>query len=281
MKSIKNFRKQKDHLVCFDSDGCVMNTMEIKHTLCFAPCMIHEWNLSHLSEEIISRWKEINLYTVTRGINRYRGLALVLSEIDRKYGQIKGIGRLNDWVSSSSELSDKALEKEIDLHPDEMIFHKALAWSNAVNKAIDRLPDDKKLPFPLSREALELAHRYADVAVVSAANPDAITEEWERQGFLGYVDVILSQNDGKKPICINNLLDKGYEKSKVLMCGDAEGDLLAAEENGVWFYPILAGREDESFREFMSQGLERLLSGSYGGEYQDRKIKEFYKNLGE
>ena len=281
MRSVDDFKPKKDFLICFDSDGCVMNTMEIKHSLCFAPCMIHQWNLAHLSEEITERWKEINLYTITRGINRYRGLALALTEIDRKYGQIKGVDKLREWAESSPELSDRAIEKEIQRHPDQIIFQKAREWSREVNRAVDALPDEKKLPFPFSREALELAHMRADIAIVSAANPDAVVEEWETQGFLWYVDVIMSQRDGKKPICIKKLCDRGYEKSRVLMCGDSEGDLLAARDNGVYFYPILARREEESFRRFISEGMKKFFAGEYGGEYQERLIAEFDNNLGE
>lgn len=280
MKRIDQFKPKQEFLVCFDSDGCVMNTMEIKHSLCFAPCLIREWNLSHLSEEITSRWKEINLYTITRGINRYRGLALMLTEINRKYGNIKGVDRLNEWVNATDELSDRALEEEINPHPDEIIFQKALEWSRDVNRTIDSLPGEKKLPFPLSREALELSHRGADLAVVSAANREAIVEEWEMHGFLGYVDVILSQSDGKKAACLKRLSEMGYEKGRVLMCGDSEGDLMAARECGVYFYPILARREEESFQGFISEGLQRFFAGEFGGEYQDRLIFDFYKNLG-
>ena len=281
MKSINDFKPEKDFLICFDSDGCVMNTMEAKHSLCFGPCMIQEWHLSYLGEEILDRWKEINLYTITRGINRYRGLAMALTEIDKKYRAINGVDKLNGWVSSSPELSDEALEKEIELHPDEIIFQKALQWSRAVNRSIDALPIEKKLPFPSASDALKLAHLHADVAIVSAANRDAVLEEWEANGFLGYVDVFLSQSDGKKPLCLNKLIQKGYEKDRLLMCGDSEGDLLAAEENDVCFYPILVGREEESFRQLISEGIGRLLSEDFKGEYQNKKIKEFYKNLGE
>ncbi len=30
-----NFKKKHDLLICVDSDGCAMNTMDIKHFTCF------------------------------------------------------------------------------------------------------------------------------------------------------------------------------------------------------------------------------------------------------
>ena len=45
MSVFDSFEKKHDYLVCVDSDGCVMDTMNCKHFHCFGPCMIHEWVL--------------------------------------------------------------------------------------------------------------------------------------------------------------------------------------------------------------------------------------------
>ena len=34
------FEKRRGFLVCVDSDGCAMDTMDIKHTQCFGRCMV-------------------------------------------------------------------------------------------------------------------------------------------------------------------------------------------------------------------------------------------------
>ena len=73
--NLDNYKKQKEYLICVDSDGCAMDTMDIKHILCFGPCMVDEWGLDAWRNEILSRWNDINLYTITRGINRFKGLA--------------------------------------------------------------------------------------------------------------------------------------------------------------------------------------------------------------
>jgi len=88
------FKRQKDFLVCVDSDGCAMDTMDIKHFRCFGPCMTAEWGLEEWREEILSRWNEINLYTMTRGINRFKGLVKVLSEVREKYCEIEDLESL-------------------------------------------------------------------------------------------------------------------------------------------------------------------------------------------
>lgn len=87
MSVLKTFVPRKDFLLCVDSDGSVMDTMEIKHKRCFGPCMVDEWNLSNWQKPILKRWNDINLYTMTRGINRFRGLALALNSVYTRSGQ--------------------------------------------------------------------------------------------------------------------------------------------------------------------------------------------------
>jgi len=127
-------------------------------------------------------------------------------------------------------------------------MRKALAWSYAANRAVDAMPESEKQPFPGVRETLETLHRAVDVAVVSSANPDALQAEWQAHGLLVQVDLLLSQNDGSKAACIACLRQKGYQPQHILMVGDASGDLAAAEEKGVLFYPIPVDREVEAWQ---------------------------------
>ena len=280
MATLQEFERRKDYLICVDSDGCAMDTMDVKHYTCFGPCMVDEWALDAWRESILQRWNEINLYTMTRGINRFKGLAMALKEIHEQYMPIEDLDTLLCWAENSPELSNDALQKAIDANPSSVSLKKALNWSKTVNENITRLPDEKKLPFPMAKEALQFAHERADVAIVSSANLGAVLEEWEMHGLLQHTDIVLAQDAGSKSHCIGELLKKGYDRAHVLMCGDAPGDLDAAEKNGVFYYPILVRSERESWEEFILQGFERLLSGEYAGTYQAQKKEQFFKNLG-
>ena len=279
MVTLSEFKKAKDFLVCVDSDGCAMDTMDIKHIRCFGPCMIEVWQLQKWEEKILKRWNEINLYTITRGINRFKGLSMALSEINEQYQAIDGIDDLIYWSENADELSNDALKKEIEKHPQKKIFKLALKWSEMVNNAIKELPESEIKPFPLVKEALKLAHEKADIAIVSSANLGAVLDEWEKHGLLEHTDIVLTQNVGSKAFCISELLKKGYNKENVLMCGDAPGDLKAAETNEVFYYPILVKKEKDSWQDFINQGFSHLLDGSYD-EYETIKKRDFYKNLG-
>ena len=275
---LDDFQKKKDRLFCIDSDGCAMDTMDIKHIRCFGPCMVDEWGLSDWKAPILDRWNDINLYTMTRGINRFKGLAMALREIHEQYCVIEGIEVLEKWAKESPELSNPALERAI-AEDDNICLKKALSWSRKVNESINELSFDEKKPFEGVKEALAYANQFGDVAIVSSANRQAVDEEWELYGLLEHVDIILAQDVGSKAYCIQELLKKGYDKDKVLMTGDAPGDKDAAEKNGVYFYPILVRREKESWEEFVSEAVGRLSEGTYGGEYQSKKEKEFLDNL--
>ncbi|MDO4295980.1 MAG: HAD hydrolase-like protein [bacterium] len=272
------YTKKKAFLVCVDSDGCAMDTMDIKHYNCFGPCMVEEWGLSQWREAILKRWNEINLYSMTRGINRFKALSLCLKEISHQYKPIEDLGSLEHWAEFSHELSNDALREEAE-KTDSICLKKALAWSLAVNAKIQELPEENKLPFEGVKEGLAKAHACCDVAIVSSANPDAVTAEWEQHGLMDYVDVMLAQNAGSKAYCIGKMLEQGYEKQQVLMVGDAPGDRQAAQKNGVLYYPILVRREKESWERFEREGLPKFLEGSFAGAYQEALLREFEQNL--
>lgn len=274
MSALEEYRRKHNLAVCVDSDGCAMDTMNIKHIRCFGPCMVTEWGLEKWQEEILRRWNVINLYSATRGINRFKGLAMALKEIDGKYKPIDGVEELCAWAETAPELSNDAVEQQAEKHP---VFRKALAWSRAVNRAIEALPQEEIKPFEGVAEALRAAHEGADVVVVSSANPEAVRAEWKRFGLLEHVDLLCTQEMGSKAYCIRQLKEKGYDA--ILMCGDAPGDDAAAAENHVLYYPILVNREGESWKRFMEEGLGRFLRGEYAGSYQAELRKEFSDNL--
>lgn len=277
---LANYQKKKEFLVCVDSDGCAMDTMDIKHFRCFGPCMVEEWNLGRWRFEILERWNEINLYTMTRGINRFKGLSMALQEINEKYTPIEELETLVDFAENSPELSNGAVQRAIDTNPDSVMLKKMMSWSKAVNESINALPEEEKLPYEGVREALAFAHERADVAIVSSANLDAVLDEWKLYGLLEHTDIVMAQNVGSKAYCIAEMLKKGYDEDKVVMCGDAPGDWDAAKKNSVFYFPILVRKEKESWTEFVSEGFDRLLNGTYAGAYQEKKVSEFLTNLG-
>jgi phosphoglycolate phosphatase-like HAD superfamily hydrolase len=244
--------------------------------------MVNQWGLDQWRGEILERWNQVNLFQMTRGINRFKGLALALTEINEKYTPIPGVAALNEWVKITKALSNDSLKAYIETQPEgegRTCLEKALAWSKDVNDYIVMLPEDMKVPFSGARDGLAAARIFADVAVVSSANRDAVEEEWSKHGLLDHVDILLAQDVGSKAHCIAEMLKFGYEKRNVLMVGDAPGDCDAAEKNGVWYYPILVRREGESWEELRTKTLDIFKNGGYAAIQAEKKA-EFLKNLG-
>ena len=194
MSIFDSFERKHDFLVCVDSDGCVMDTMNCKHFHCFGPCMVKEWGLEQWKEEILHRWNVINLFSMTRGINRFKGLAMALGEINQQYTTIPGIAALQHWADTAPALSNDGVAKAAAAAEGDAktIFEKALAWSKAVNAAIVELDESLKVPYAGAKEGLTAAHQFADVAMVSSANRDAVEEEWGKFGLLEHTDIVLA-----------------------------------------------------------------------------------------
>ena len=282
MSIFDSFVKKHEYLICVDSDGCVMDTMNCKHFHCFGPCMVTEWGLEEWKDEILKRWNEINLFSTTRGINRFKGLAIALSEIHEKYKPITGIAYLQRWADTAPALSNDsvaAAAANAECDDAKTVLEKALSWSKAVNASIVALPEELKIPYAGAKEGLAAAHTFADVAMVSSANRDAVEEEWGKFGLLEHTDIVLAQDIGSKAACIAQMLKFGYDRKKVLMIGDAPGDCDAAEKNNVWYYPILVNHEKSSWDEAISTAFSKLQSGEYA-EYEVQTKKEFLANLG-
>lgn len=272
-KTLENFKKENNYLLCVDSDGCAMDTMTIKHERCFGPCFVEEFGLQKINEQALSRWNEINLYEITRGKNRFITLELILSEYNGKYLNLEELNLFRAWVNSGAELSNRSLEKKI-LTDDATIFKKALAWSKATNKEIAKLTFEDKVPFYGVEDFLKLAHGKVDLAVISSADDKSLKEEWKYFELDQYMDVLASQEAGTKEKCLKLMIEKGYEKNNILMAGDSPGDLEAAEKAGVFFYPILPKKEIESWNTLKTKYLDEFILGNY--EYHVDQLKAIF-----
>lgn len=266
MRTLNEFTCEHPYLICVDSDGCAIDSMEIKHRSCFGPLIAEEWGIIENRDSFLARWNEINLYSGTRGINRFKGLAFILKEYE-----IEGYKELDDWTSCTRELSNAALERE-----SSPVLRKALKWSVKVNEAIEKLP--VAAPYEGVKYALEAVCGWADIAVISSANYDAIYKEWNDSGLLDSVSVFLSQSDGTKAYCIDRLLEQGYEKDKAVMIGDSPGDLAAASENGILFYPILPLDEVKSWELFRNNICTQFYAGQHCNEW-DMRMAAYRKQL--
>ncbi|MCX5769093.1 MAG: HAD family hydrolase [Candidatus Hydrogenedentes bacterium] len=277
---LKGHKPTKDFFIAIDSDGCAFDTMEIKHKECFIPNIIRYWGLQAVSKYVRTAAEFVNLYSEWRGINRFPALLMVFDLLD-DWDKVQARGfkspsapNLRRWAETESKLGNPALEAYCREH-DEPDMHRALEWSKAVNVSVSEIVDKGLPPFPYVRECLEKARRNADMLVCSQTPTEALVREWEEQGVAEYVFAIAGQEMGKKSEHIAFASEGRYEKSRMLMIGDAYGDLKAARANGALFFPIMPGDEDVSWKRLCEEGLERFFGGTFAGAYESSLIEEF------
>jgi phosphoglycolate phosphatase-like HAD superfamily hydrolase len=136
-------------------------------------------------------------------------------------------------------------------------------------------------PFPYVRESLEKIRPLADVIVVSATPGEALVREWEEHDIARYTDVIAGQEMGTKQQHLEYATKGKYEKDRVLMIGDAPGDMKAARANNALFYPVVPGKETESWKRFYEEAFDRFIKGKYAGGYEQKLAAEFEASLPE
>ena len=242
-----DFQRRKDFLVCIDSDGCAMDTMNLKHYRAFGPELVNIFNLRDHAEPILHYWNKINLFSKKRAINRFKGFFEVCRYIDKHFIPVDGLEAYEHFLNSGGKLSNEGIRQAYQSvgHP---IFALAEQWSINVNKTIAAIPLEDRIPFPYVYESIEAIYAVADIAVVSSANNAAVTAEWEQAGLIKFVD------------------------------GIAPGDLQAAQSNTVSFYPIIPEKEAESWFEFKDTYLPLFINGQYA-ECEQQLIDRFYSEL--
>ena len=179
--ALTDFIRKRDFLVCMDSDGCVMDTVRIKHCAVFCPELIRVFGLEAHTDFITTAWEEINLNSITRGISRFESAVLIFDRLKNRGIDVPGSEDIAAWVSTASELSTASLQQE-GLRSGSLALRKLQEWNNACNRRIQALEPTFK-PFPGVEYSLHQLHTVADVAVVSAANESAIASEWARYGL--------------------------------------------------------------------------------------------------
>jgi phosphoglycolate phosphatase-like HAD superfamily hydrolase len=282
---LRNFPKKHEYLVCIDSDGCAFDSMEIKHKECFIPNIVNHWKLQAVSKYARSAAEFVNLYSKDRGINRFPALIRVLDllmdwpDVARRGAAIPQAQALRDWIKRETKLANPALKAEVARTSDPVLA-QALRWSEAVNQSIAEMVHDVP-PFPFVRESLRKVTEWADVLVCSATPGEALVREWEEHDIAQYTCVIAGQEMGSKKEHIQLCSADKYEQSKIIMLGDAPGDMKAARANGVRFFPINPGYEDASWELFCRQAADKFRNGEYTSEYEATLVADFDKLLPE
>src|ERR1051325_4487380 len=133
---LRDFKPTREFFIGIDSDGCVFDSMEIKHKECFTPMFIKHFQLQAVSKYAREVWEFVNLYSKTRGAKRFPALSRSLNLL-RERPQVKArkvtvadTKALDEWLARETKLGNATLAAEV-------LNNQALApiqvWSDAVN----------------------------------------------------------------------------------------------------------------------------------------------------
>ena len=275
---LRDFKPTKDFFVGIDSDGCIFDSMEIKHKECFAPMFIKHFDLQAVSKYAREVWEFVNLYSKTRGANRFPALVRSLNllrerpQVKARNVRVAGTRALDEWIARETKLGNATLNAEVKSGNKEL--EQVKRWSDAVNAQIEDIVKGVP-PFPLVRECLENINPKADAMCISQTPAEALQREWTEHGLDGFVRMIAGQEMGTKTEHIKFAAVGKYAAAKTLMIGDAPGDFNAARKNGALFYPVNPGNEERSWERLFHEALGRFFAGTYAGDYEAQLVKEF------
>lgn len=275
---LRDFKPTKEFFVGIDSDGCIFDSMEIKHQECFAPMFIKHFHLQAISKYARETWAFVNLYSKTRGANRFPALVRALNllrerpQVIARGVKVPDTAALDEWIARETKLGNATLAAEVK--NGNRGLDQVKVWSDAVNDTVLDIVHGVP-PFPLVRECLAKINEQADAMCISQTPVDALQREWSEHGIEKFVKIIAGQEMGTKTEHIKFAAKEKYAADKILMIGDAPGDFNAAKKNGALFYPINPGKEEASWERLYNEALDRFFAGTYAGEYETALVKEF------
>lgn len=283
-QSLRDFKPKHDFFIGIDSDGCVFDSMEIKHKECFTPMFVKHHKLQAVSKYAREVWDFVNLYSKTRGANRFPALVRALnllrerSEVKARKVNVPSYPALEDWIKRESKLGNATLAAEVDGGNEDLSHIKI--WSDAINEQVSDIVHGVP-PFPLLQDTLDKSLNKADMMVISQTPCDALEREWAEHDISKYVEIIAGQEMGTKTEHLKYSAVNKYDSNKILMIGDAPGDHKAAKDNKVLFYPIIPGNEEHSWERLYTEALDRFFAGTYEGAYEEKLFSEFDNSLPE
>src|ERR1044072_6215624 len=107
---LKDFKPTKEFFVGIDYDGCIFDSMEIKHKECFTPMFIKHFHLQAVSKYAREVWDFVNLYSKTRGANRFPALVRSLNllrerhQVNARKVQVADTKVLDEWIARETKL---------------------------------------------------------------------------------------------------------------------------------------------------------------------------------
>ena len=233
-------------------------------------------------------WDFVNLYSTTRGTNRFKAILLVCDFL-REMPLVQNMGvavpelsYLREWSETETKLGNPALQTAIDNATGARLeeLNQVMAWSLGVNESVAEIVYNLP-PFPGVRETLQRLQAKR----MSSLFPLRRTKHSNANGMntklMPMSPLIAGQEMGTKTEHLTITTKDRYPENHVLMLGDSPGDLKAARDVEALFFPVNPGSEDASWQLFLDEAMDKFFNGQYAGAYEDALIDKFQELLPE
>ena len=312
-QQMANWAPRFPHLVCFDMDGHLLDSMTAKQVVVFHPVFMDRFDLRAIESFYRLHAENHNLWTEDRGCDRHEAklhtvrslpqdphlaplLAGDLQQVGAKLASLEAsLAGYVDWKAKTGKAySYDSLFEFAKLNPDDDNLHHLTEWSFCCDHEFRYVTIPMK-PFPGVREALEHLADKADVLIVSKTPYNDICNWLETQNLIRLVSAVAGKEMGDKDehICITKggvydvaklkgeqVVERGgrYADDKVIMGGDGNGDLKAAKANGAYFFGTIPGKETEAWSTALELVFNPFLAGAYA-ESEPQLIQAFKNGM--
>lgn len=287
LKELKNFKPNFKFFIGLDSDGTIFDSMEKKHKTFYVNPLIKIFNLEGIANEVTNVWLFVNLFSLSRGINRFEALMKVFKILNsddvlkKNKLLIPNLNFIKQWLNKSSQLSDESLTRfknKLKKKSDIIIAGKILDWSKNVNKLVNETNINFKI-FKGVSQSLKLISKKADIMVLSNTPNSTLLNNWSKNKINQFVSFICGQETGTKNDMLHNAIFGKYESKNTLIIGDSNNDYTSAKKNKSNFFPIIPNKEMESWNNFLIYGAENFFSGNFTKSYEQNLVSEFKSSL--
>ena len=258
-------------IIGIDADGTIFDTMNIKHKEVFWQCMMERWGVDDPDGSVLAMAEKINLYSKSRGVNRFPGLLAVMERCPALDGLDKS--PLSDFINSDYPTSNAGLERYINDGHTQSILLDALAWSRDIDRVFAEKTENL-LPFVGADKSIRRMSAVADVVIISSASGAILERDLANAQLTDCITKVMGQECGKKHEQLSAVISD-LSPDRILMIGDAISDRDAAKRVGAYFYPIIPGGEEESWQSFFDKYLDAFINDEYHGRYEELLYDKF------
>lgn len=251
---------ETSRLVLVESEGAVFDSLAFRHEHGYLPAFIGRFAWGADPSLCARIWRKVALHSRLRGEDPEVLLPVALRLLNSKVPSVRraAVARsLEVRASASGAAGDMWVEGE---DPAWRLARDWLAMAEGLLRDAGQAAAFGAAREFLSRLASESPR--SDVLVYSRLPEALALHRWEMAGMGRCFGRIAGRERGDMTEYLRSALDSGYDVRPMLVIGSCRASWLAAQASGARFYPIIPGREEESWNALSEGAFSMTPAGS-------------------